>query len=233
MAEPHILLVEDEDRLARNLILNLKAEGYAVTHAGDCATATLAVNAERPIDLIILDLMLPDGDGLDLAETWRTQGRLFPILMLTARRATEQVVTGLTAGADDYLGKPFALEELLGRVTALLRRARMPAAGGNLVDFGANHCDLSSGRCTTTQGELNLTALELRLLRHFARKPGQVISREELMQEVWEIEDPDKIRTRTLDTFMGRLRKYFEDDPTKPRHFRTEHGSGYQFLPEG
>jgi two-component system alkaline phosphatase synthesis response regulator PhoP len=227
-----LLLVEDEERLARNLILNLEAEGHQVLHAPDCAAAQAAVATEAQIDLIILDLMLPDGSGLELAQAWRAGGVLAPILMLTARTATEEVVGGLAAGADDYLGKPFVLEELLVRVAALLRRARMPAtASGHRVAFGPNQVDLATGRCRTAAGERDLTALELRLFRHFARKPGQVISREELLREVWEIEEPDKVRTRTIDTFLGRLRKLFETDPAKPRFFRTEHGEGYRFTP--
>lgn len=232
MSTDRLLLVEDEDRLARNLVLNLEAEGHQVIHAGDCASARAAVLAGNQIDLIILDLMLPDGNGLELAQAWRADGILAPILMLTARTATVEVVQGLAAGADDYLGKPFALEELLVRVAALLRRARMPAtASGHRVVFGPNQVDLASGHCSTATGERELTALELRLFRHFARKPNQVISREELLREVWEIKEPDKIRTRTIDTFLGRLRKFFEADPAKPRFFRTEHGEGYRFLP--
>lgn len=232
----HLLLVEDEERLARNLMLNLAAEGLRVTHAADCASARAAMAAAETVDLVVLDLTLPDGNGLELATEWRADGQLCPILMLTARTATEEVVEGLAAGADDYLGKPFVLEELLGRVTALLRRWRMPPAQkprDHRLRFGSNEVDLATGRGTTASGQRKLTALELRLLRHFARKSGEVISREELLREVWEIAEPDRVRTRTIDTFLGRLRKYFETDPSDPRHFLTEHGAGYRFLPEG
>ena len=230
----HLLLVEDEDRLAKNLLLNLEAEGMQVTRAANCAEARAVMDASDKVDLVILDLMLPDGNGLELATKWRGEGHLCPILMLTARTATDEVVEGLAAGADDYLGKPFALEELLGRVTALLRRWRMPAQlqNSHRIRFGDNDIDLASGRGTTARGECRLTSLELRLLRHFARKPGEVITRDELLREVWEIAEPDQIRTRTIDTFLGRLRKQFEADPSDPRHVRTEHGAGYRFLPD-
>lgn len=229
----HLLLVEDEERLAKNLVLNLAAEGHRVTYAADCAAARAAMASGDHVDLVVLDLMLPDGSGLELATEWRGQGHLCPILMLTARTATKEVVEGLAAGADDYLGKPFALEELLVRLSALLRRSRLPAhRAGQLVTFGANEVDLTTGRATTAKGDKKLTALELRLLRHFARKPGVGISREELLREVWEIEEPDKVRTRTIDTFLGRLRKLFEENPGEPRHFLTEHGAGYRFNPD-
>ncbi len=229
-----LLLVEDEQRLAANLVLNLKAEGHSVTHAADCAAAIAAMQDGEPFDLVILDVMLPDGTGIALAARWRAEGNLCPILMLTARQSTDAIVEGLSAGADDYLGKPFALEELLIRVTALLRRSRLPRRrNDNLVQFGVNQVDLASGRATTARGERQLTALELRLVRHFARKPGVSVSREELLREVWTIADASKIRTRTIDTFIGRLRKYFEADVADPRHFLTEHGEGYRFNPDG
>jgi two-component system, OmpR family, alkaline phosphatase synthesis response regulator PhoP len=229
----HLLLVEDEARLAANLVLNLEAEGHRVTYAADCAAAIAAMKANIDIDLIVLDVMLPDGSGMKLAERWRAEGHRCPILMLTARRATEAIVEGLRAGADDYLGKPFSLEELLVRVEALLRRSRLSTRRSeDMVRFGANQIDMISGRATTNRGERVLTALELRLLRHFARNPGVSISREELLREVWEIADSDKVRTRTLDTFIGRLRKYFETDSGDPRYFLTSHGEGYRFVPD-
>ncbi|MDA3960997.1 MAG: response regulator transcription factor [Planctomycetota bacterium] len=228
----HLLLVEDEVRLARNLVLNLEAEGYTVTHAATCAEARTAIGPD--IDLVVLDLTLPDGDGIELAEQLRDAGTLVPICMLTARSGSEDVVAGLAAGADDYVGKPFDLDVLLGRIAALLRRASYPARiGGDELAFGHNMVNLSSGQCTTAKGERTLTALELRLLRYFVKQADQPVSRDDLLREVWDIAEPDRVRTRTIDTFLGRLRKYFEDDPGKPRHFRTEHGTGYRFLPKG
>jgi len=224
-----ILLVEDEPHIAQGLIYNLQAEDYSVSHveSGEDALAHLAAH---PCALLILDLMLPGVDGLEVCRRVREQSLQLPILMLTARGAEQDRIAGLSEGADDYLSKPFNLKEFLLRVSALLRRSswQQPLALNSNYQFGSNDIDLKNHQADTASGKLQLTELEMKMLNRFFENEGRVISRGELLKSVWDLE-PDT-ETRTLDNFIVRLRKYFESDPGKPRHFLTIRGRGYRFV---
>lgn len=228
MDKPPILLVEDEPHIAQGLIFNLEEEGYRVTHveSGEAALSQLQTEFYA---LVVLDLMLPGIDGLEVCRKLRKQGDQVAVLMLTARGEEEDRVAGLAEGADDYLAKPFNLKEFLLRVANLLRRSNWQEKDqvGNLVRFGNNLIDLESHSAQTAYGEQPLTELEVKMLKLFLTREGKLISRGELLQSVWGMQ-PDT-ETRTLDNFIVRLRKYFELDPTKPVHFLTVRGRGYRF----
>lgn len=223
-----LLLVEDEPHIAQGLIYNLREEGYQVSHveSGESALEHLQNNS---CALLILDLMLPGIDGLEVCRQVRQQGNQVAILMLTARSAEQERVAGLSEGADDYLAKPFNLKEFLLRVAGLLRRSgwQQPQTTDRIIHFGHNLIDLNSHLAETTNGQLQLTELEIKMLQFFADNEGRLITRGELLQSVWGMQ-PDT-ETRTLDNFIVRLRKYFELDPSEPRHFLTVRGRGYRF----
>ncbi len=223
-----ILLVEDEPHIAQGLIYNLQEEGYQVTHV-ESGEAALKHLDEQNCALVILDLMLPGIDGLEVCRRLRKHGNQLPILMLTARGEEQDRIAGLSEGADDYLTKPFNLKEFLLRVAGLLRRTNwnQALAQSNIVQFGNNLIDLGNHQAKTTEGVLQLTDLEIKMLRQFFANEGKLITRGELLKSVWGMA-PDT-ETRTLDNFIVRLRKYFEQDPAKPRHFLTVRGRGYRF----
>jgi DNA-binding response OmpR family regulator len=229
-----ILVVEDERHLAAGLKLNLELEGYAVDIAGTGREAGERLLSSAGYDAIVLDVMLPDLDGFELCRRLRDAGNYLPIIMLTARSAAEDRVRGLEAGADDYLVKPFELNELLARVRSVLRRRRWERG----ADHPPSEAELAFGRAQVNfdthevrvDGEpLRLTQLELDLLRHFARNPGRVVSRDELLEEVWKLRNYSA--TRTVDNFISRLRRHFEENPSEPRHFVSVRGAGYKFVP--
>ncbi len=224
-----LLLVEDELHIAQGLVYNLSAEGYQVIHVETGEQALLQLEKNH-FALIVLDLMLPGIDGLEVCNRLRDQGSQIPILMLTARGSEQDRITGLSQGADDYLAKPFNLKEFLLRVAALLRRSNWKAqqTEHKHYDFGTNHIDLETHQATTSQETIQLTELEMKMLRLFFDQEGKVLSRGELLKQVWGM-SPDT-ETRTLDNFVVRLRKYFETDPTKPLHFKTIRGRGYSFI---
>ncbi|MGE0431530.1 MAG: response regulator transcription factor [Planctomycetota bacterium] len=230
-----ILLIEDEEHLAFTLSFNLEQEGYKVDVATDLATARRLVNTTY--GLIVLDLMLPDGSGVDFTRELRQQGSRMGILMLTALGRPEDVVTGLDAGADDYVVKPFTLDVLLGRVRALLRRRKWDTEAVLPEDysFGANRVNLITGDVKPDKdgdddaADQRMTELELRLLRYFVMHANQPVSRQDLLEAVWDL--PPTSSTRTVDNFIVRLRRRFEVDPANPRHVITVHGVGYRFIP--
>ena len=224
-----LLLVEDEPHIAQGLIFNLQAEGYQVTHV-ESGEAALTHLQSQPCRLVILDLMLPGINGLDVCRQLRQQGNQIPILMLTARGEEEDRIAGLSEGADDYLPKPFNLKEFLLRVGNMLRRSNWQPEQSRKqqISFGSNRIDLNSHLAETANGQLQLTELEVKMLQLFINNEGKLISRGELLQSVWGMQ-PDT-ETRTLDNFIVRLRKYFEIDPAKPRHFLTVRGRGYRFC---
>jgi DNA-binding response OmpR family regulator len=225
-----ILLVEDEPSIARGLVYNLEEEGYRVTHAATGEEA-LKQATEESFSLVVLDLMLPGISGIEVCRRLRRQDPRMPILILTARGHEEDRVKGLAAGADDYMTKPFSLEEFLLRVKGMLRRSawyRPNAVREGLYAFGGNEVVLKEGWAQTQQGQIALTELEIRMLRLFFQREGEVLSRTELLESVWGMA-PDT-ETRTLDNFIVRLRKYFETDPARPVHFLTVRGRGYRFV---
>ena len=232
MSRPHILVVEDEDHLAAGLKLNLDLEGFDVALARNGREAMNAFLGPRPFDLIILDVMLPDTDGFEICARLRDSGNFVPVIMLTARSAAEDRVRGLDAGADDYLSKPFEFDELVARLRSLLRRQSWQekrADTDSSLTFGQAEVDFDTHQVTVAGESHNLTHLELELLRYFSDNAGRVVSRDELLEKVWKMRHFPN--TRTVDNFISRLRKVFEWDPKKPKHFLSHRGTGYRFVP--
>lgn len=224
-----LLLVEDEPHIAQGLIYNLEEEGYQVTHV-DSGEQALVQLAKKSYALIILDLALPGISGLVVCERLREQDNQIPILMLTAQGTEQDRITGLSKGADDYLTKPFNLKEFLLRVAGLLRRANWQPerADNKFYSFGNNQINLETHQAVTAHGTIQLTGLEMKMLLLFFEQEGKILSRGELLKQVWGMSP--ETETRTLDNFIVRLRKYFELEPTKPRYFRTIRGRGYSFI---
>lgn len=236
MTAPRLLVVEDERHLAAGLKLNFEFEGFDVDIAGTAREAAALLARPQPYAAILLDVSLPDTDGFTLCRRIRASGNYTPVIMLTARTRADDRVTGLEAGADDYIGKPFELEELLARVRSQLRRRKWDAAGGGAIEspglrFGNAHIDFDRHEVTVNGETVKLTNLELELLRYLAANPERVISRDELLERVWKL--PNYPNTRTVDNFMLRLRRHFEADPTNPVYFLSVRGAGYRFLPAG
>lgn len=229
MNRPHILLVEDEPHLARGLIFNLESEGWLVRPV-ETGEAALVEAGETGFSLVVLDVTLPGMDGFEVCRRLRQADPRLPILMLTARTEEKDRVHGLSVGADDYLTKPFSLDEFLLRVRGMLRRSRWyrpgTAAGG--YRFGDNEVWLAERRARTPRGDLDLTELEVRFLRTLFDNPDRVLARTELLATVWGL--PADSETRTLDNFVVRMRKYFEPDPSHPVHLLTVRGRGYRFV---
>jgi DNA-binding response OmpR family regulator len=238
---PLIAVVEDEDHLAQGLLFNLQAEGYHTHHESDGEAALAYLLATKdPIAAIVLDCMLPGQDGFTIVRALREAHHYTPVLMLTARSRPEDVLEGLEAGADDYLPKPFDLNILLVRIKSLLRRTawqRTQASGpgeaepvGQPAEYSFNHrtirfdtLELIAPNRTT-----HLTLMEADLLRYLTDRDGQIVSRKEILEQVWRVhEDTD---TRAIDNFIVRLRRYIEDDPAAPQHLLTVRGIGYRFL---
>lgn len=229
---PRLLIVEDDRRLAQGLSRNLALEGFRVAEVptGEAALAEVA-DSSPPYDLVILDIMLPGIDGLQVCSRLRQSGDSIPILFLTARGSDGDRLLGLRMGADDYLAKPFMFEELVLRVRGILRRSawsRTPARVGPTLRVGASTVDLSTMRATGPAGTTSLTEREILLLRFLAENEGRVLTRGELLERVWGYSFDTA--TRTLDTFVHRLRRTFEKDPRIPRHFHTVRGVGYRFT---
>ncbi len=229
-----ILLVEDEDHLAQGLAYNLRNAGYDVEIAGT-GEAALEMVERRGFDLLLLDVMLPGIDGLEVAAQLRKAGHIEPIVMLSAKDRTDDSVAGLDAGADDYITKPFDLDEVLARVRGALRRqvwGRTLAApqGAKSFELGRWQIDTQSFTATDPDGaEVELSPKELGILRLFAERPGEVISRETFLEEVWGM--PGSLQTRTVDNFIRRLRQALEEHPSKPRYITSIRGAGYRFVP--
>ena len=244
MTTREILIVEDDEAIATGLSLNLRLAGHAPTVVGDGERA-LEVIGSRELDLVLLDINLPRKNGLDVLSAVRDADNLVPVIVLSARDGEFDKVAALRLGADDYVTKPFALAELLARIDAVLRRsaaaavvsvpAPAPSGGpepepsaGDVVRFADVVVDRT--RRTVTRGGtgVKLTHLEFELLWHFVVHPQQVIGRQKLLNLVWgqTVGSP-----RTVDNFVGQLRKRLEPDPERPRHFVTVRGSGYRFDP--
>ncbi len=228
---PSILLVEDEEHLARGLRFNFEAEGYRVDvfERGEDALEQLEIAAKDPVDLVILDVMLPGISGFEVLERLRARENPVPVLLLTARDTNQDIVRGLDMGADDYLTKPFSLPVLMARVRTLLRRTT------NTDEESASQRPFQIGKVTVypqrfeieREGErLRLTAMELSLLSLLFARRGTAVSRGEILEQVWDLH-PDT-RTRVVDTFVLRLRKLIEPDPSTPRHLLSVRSFGYR-----
>lgn len=226
-----VLLVEDEDALRLFVGDSLRNEGYAVEYASD-GLEGLEKAIHIPIDLIILDIMLPRKDGFEVCQAIRAAGRAVPILMLTARSQTDDTVKGLKIGADDYVTKPFNMVELMARVGVLLRRAPANrAAQPSVYEFGSTRVDLRGTEVTRNGKVVNLSAREFQLLRFFIEHRGETVSRDILLRDVWGY--GAKIYTRTVDMRIANLRQQLEEDPKQPKFILTVQGLGYKFRPDG
>ena len=230
---PRILVVEDEAHIAEGLQFNLEAEGYEVELVGDGLAAVERLGRAPGFDLVILDLMLPGLGGFQVVRRMRAAGNLTPVLILTAKDDPEDVVRGLEDGADDYLAKPFRLEELLARVRGVLRRRRWDGAAvgeGALPSVQVGDATIHFDRFEVERGErrIQLTTKEAALLRVLVEREGEAVPRGDLLQEVWGLR-PDT-RTRVVDSFIVRLRRYLEPDPAHPRHIVSVRGHGYRFV---
>ena len=230
---PRLLVVEDEAHLAAGLKMNLELEGYQVEVASTGRAAAAAMVSPEGFDVILLDVMLPDMNGFTFCKRLREAGQYTPVIMLTARSSATDRVAGLEAGADDYLAKPFELDELLARVKSQLRRQQWlktsaTGLGASELRCGDAQVNFDTYEITVKGAPKKLTQLEMDLLRYFADHAGKVLSRDELMREVWKLQQGN---TRTVDNFVSRLRKHFEIDPGNPRHFISIRGAGYKFMP--
>ena len=224
-----ILVVEDDPSILRGLQLNLGMEGYLVRSAIDGEAGLALARSEHP-DVLLVDLMLPKLDGLELIRRIRSEDPDLPILVLSAKGQETDKVAGLKLGADDYIVKPFSLKELLARIDAALRRRRARGETGpdkGVRRFGAAEVDLTNRRLTVDGRTLALTAREFDLLAWFVTHPGRVFSREQLMQAVWGVRYFGT--ARTVDNFVARLRAHIGDDAEHPRHLETVRGVGYRF----
>lgn len=235
----NILVVEDEEHLGIGIKYNLEAEGFSVTHVTDGPSALeLLETNPQAFHLVILDLMLPGMSGYAVCEQLRNQGNEVPVLMLSARTLAEDRTRGFNVGADQYLMKPFDLDELLSRVRNLIARSERrggvatqtrPAKGSYAFD-GAQ-INFETYEVQVRGQAMRLTHLEMKLLRYLIEHEGRVVSREELLENVWGFGNVPT--TRTVDNFMLRLRKLFERDPANPQHFLSVRGAGYRFVAQG
>jgi two-component system alkaline phosphatase synthesis response regulator PhoP len=233
-----ILLVEDELAIAESILYNLKKK-YDVTHADDGRKA-YDLMAKNPFDLVILDVRLPEIDGFELCQMWRREKNLVPILFLTARDTSDDIIFGLKSGGDDYLTKPFDLSVLLARVESLLRRSQwsapeasapqMPANGQTTArhTFGDCWIDLGTWQAQTKHGLVMLSRKEIGVMSIFLQSQGRVVTRRELLEKVWNM--PKHPNERVVDNVIVALRRHFEDDSATPRHIINVRGTGYQFT---
>jgi DNA-binding response OmpR family regulator len=252
-ATARVLIVEDEEALAEGLRFNLQRKQYHVDLAGDGRTA-LALAGQKRYDLILLDVRLPEIDGFEVCQRLRQEGNFTPILILTARNQPDDVVYGLKLGADDYVTKPFDLAELLARIEGMLRRrnwwrqeqavedgqdvgpgealaesAGEPTSGEQRFGFGEYWVDFRTWHAKTRHGVVELSRKEVAAMKLFCSRPNQVISRRELLAEVWEL--PNHPNERVVDNVIVSLRRAFEEDAWRPRHILNVRGVGYRFVP--
>jgi DNA-binding response OmpR family regulator len=240
--QPLILIVEDEEHIAQALIFNLQAEGFRTHHESDGEEALQwLLNAAELPSAVLLDVMLPGRDGFSIVRALRDAEIFTPVIMLTARGRTEDVVEGFAAGADDYVSKPFDLDVLLARLTGLLRRMHWngPATiespanqqapdPRDSYELGDRTINFDALEVRTPEKTIHLTLMEAELLRYLIDRPGKIIPRKEILEKVWRVhEDTD---TRAVDNFIVRLRRYIEVDPSKPEHLKTIRGVGYRFV---
>ncbi|QEG21453.1 response regulator transcription factor [Mariniblastus fucicola] len=232
---PHILVVDDEEHLAIGIKFNLEAEGFQVSTAGNGPEAlALLDSAQRPIDLIVLDLMLPGMSGYEVCEQLRASGNFMPVLMLSARTLTEDKTRGFDVGANQYLVKPFELEELLSRIKNLLAQHRhqqqMEIARPDVTEFefGDAKINFKTHEAKVADEPIRMTQLQLKLLKYFIEHEGEVVPRSEILENVWEL--PGHVNTRAPDQVLRQLRKAFEPDPANPVYFLTIRDAGYRFV---
>jgi two-component system, OmpR family, alkaline phosphatase synthesis response regulator PhoP len=230
-SKANILLAEDEENLHEALKLNLEMEGYTVTSAFDGNEALKAIGNEY-FDLIIMDIMMPEVDGISVLETIRVNANEVPVLILSAKNSSADRVLGLKKGADDYLTKPFNLEELLLRVSKLIeknQKIQVKESVGDHYEFGQNNIDFKAQTATTfNQQTIELSKKEVMLLKLLIENKGEVVTREKILQVVWGYNVYPT--TRTIDNFILNFRKYFEEDSRNPKHFHSVRGVGYKYT---
>ena len=230
-----ILIVEDERHIAQGLQFNFEEEGFAAEVVETGEDALELVRAGGVYDALLVDVMLPGRNGFEIVRELRSQGCFVPVMMLTARRRPEDIVEGLSAGADDYLPKPFDLAVLLARIRGLLRRHRWSSDGprqgvDSTYEFSGRRVDFTKQQLVVDGETRTLTLLETKLLHYLIANEGRNVSRKSLLQDVWGVrEDTD---TRAIDNFIVRLRRLIEPNPAKPRHVLTVRGVGYRFVAE-
>jgi two-component system, OmpR family, alkaline phosphatase synthesis response regulator PhoP len=243
----NVLIVEDEQHLADGLRFNLEAEGYTVETVADGETALARfVEKRESYDVVVLDVMLPGIDGFAVASELRESGHFVPVLMLTARGRSEDVLRGFESGADDYLPKPFELSVLLARLNALLRRKQWLKSDGGLTNnpvappaaveregpsafsFDGREIDFANLELRVNRQVIHLTVMEAQLLNYLVQHEGSVVARKSILEDVWGLSE--ETDTRAIDNFIVRLRKYLEDEPTQPKYLLTIRGVGYKFV---
>jgi len=227
--QTHILVVEDEDAIRTALMDFLEFQGFRVSQAVDGAQARDLV---RPgaFDLVLLDLMLPQISGEELCTLWRRNGVQTPVIMVTAKGQEKDKIKGLDIGADDYIAKPFSLEEMLARIRAVLRRTDPARAVGQEFAFGDLHIDVAGLKATRDGRVVEITKREAAIIQYFAANPDRVIAREELYREVWQDTLSD-LGTRTVDMHIAKLRAKIEPDGDQPTIIQTVRGAGYRYSP--
>jgi DNA-binding response OmpR family regulator len=222
-----ILIVEDDKAILRGLTDNLQQEHFDVSQATDGTKGFEMAKTARH-DLVILDVMLPGINGFDICRQLRSQGIQTPILMLTGKGEETDKVLGLELGADDYLTKPFSIKELIARVKAILRRQTELRSPIETTSFGTVHVDFKRQEATKGKKPIRLSAKEFQLLKYFVEHEGEVVTRPQLLDDVWGFDVTPT--TRTVDNFILSLRKKIEADPSSPKHLRTVHTAGYKFV---
>ncbi len=227
MASETVLLIEDDPAIVSGLELNLSLEGYNVLSAGD-GESGYRIACERNPDMVLLDIMLPGMNGLEVLRRLRERSPETPVLILSARGEEADKVLGLQLGADDYISKPFSRTELLARINAALRRQRLQSVQAPCLSVGDAAIDLERRVVDRDGQEIAMTAREFELLRYFVHHPSVALSRERLLDAVWQT---DYLTLRTIDNFVGRLRSKLEPNPDEPRFFVTVRGVGYRFEP--
>lgn len=223
----NILIVEDDEAIATGLAMNLRLEGYRCQSIHDGSQALDRIRADRP-DLVLLDITLPNRDGLSVLKELRDAGDQTPVVVLSARVDEFDKVAALRLGADDYVTKPFALAELMARVQAVLRRSK-PTRAEEAHRFGEVEVNTAERTVKKAGEDLKLTHLEYELLLYLVQRPQRVVSREDLLQQVWGVRPYGS--KRTVDNFVAQLRAKLGEDPESPRHIQTVRGTGYRFVP--
>ncbi len=222
-----ILIIEDDPAMQAGLRDNLEYDGYDVAVAGD-GKAGLAAMTDNSYDLVILDVMLPYLSGFDVLKKAREKGNATPVIMLTAKGEEIDRVLGLELGADDYVIKPFSLRELLARVKAVLRRAEGTAAGAPSMKLGSFEADFAAYSAVRAGTPVQMTTREFEVLKFLWEHRNQTVSRDQLLTNVWGYDE--SVSTRSVDNFILKLRQKIEEDPARPKHLLTMHGTGYKLI---
>lgn len=222
-----ILVIEDDPAILKGLEESLRAESYNVITSADGEDGFKKAKKEK-IDLILLDIMLPNKNGIDICRDLRRDKIETPILMLTSKKEEMDKVLGLEIGADDYVTKPFSIRELQARIKALLRRSTDVVSEIEEISFGKVHVDFKKHEALKNKKKVGMTVMEFKILKYFAQREGTVVTREMLLDEVWGFENFPT--TRTVDNFILSLRKHIEEKPSAPKHLITVHKAGYKFM---